>query len=117
MVLRYGNAINLYIEGRVEFYAGRQKIQRIIESKRKAPEAAREVLTINVISLHIAIELRLPVATRKSDLLEAQESMLKCKVNRVKEVPLKQRVKLFDQKDCYNQEDKPLRYYIDSPCD
>ena len=41
--------------------------------------AARKVLTINMLSLHIAIELRLSVTTRIIDLSAAQEVLLSVK--------------------------------------
>ena len=63
------------------------------------------MLIVNIISLHIAIELRSPVATRKSDLLEVQIGKSKPKVSRVKEVPTELRVKPFDKKGCYDQEE------------
>ena len=54
--------------------------KRTIEPLREVTEAARKVLTINLISLQIVIELRLSVTT----------SIIKIsRVIRVKEVPVK----------------------------
>ena len=67
------------------------------KSEWKAPEAARNVLTIDAMSPHVSIKLRLSVTTSDVDVSEAWEVTLSCKVTRVKEVPFGVRVKLFDQ--------------------
>ena len=54
----------------------------------KNPEAARTVLIINTMSLHIAIKLTLSVTTSNVDASKA---------TRVKEVPVRARVKLSEQ--------------------